>query len=73
MVGYKQERGQEPILCAEEPKAAVDTIKASRAYDAFPSQKGTMATLPQWIENDRKVLRFYGYFQVRPHQLYQRI
>lgn len=64
MVGYKQERGQEPVLCAEEPKAAVGTIKASRPYDAGQTNKSTLATLPQWIENDRKVLRFYGYFQV---------
>lgn len=64
MVGYKQERGQEPVLCAEEPKAAVDTIKASRPFDATHTKKSSLATLPQWIENDRKVLRFYGYFQV---------
>jgi hypothetical protein len=64
MVGYKQEKGQDPILCAEERQAAIDTIKASRPANAMEVQAVcTASSLPQWIENDRKVLRFYGYFQ----------
>jgi hypothetical protein len=64
MVGYKQEKGQDPILCAEERQAATDTIKASRPPNAMDIQAAsTTSSLPQWIQNDRKVLRFYGYFQ----------
>lgn len=64
MVGYKQETGQDPILCAEERQAATDTIKAARPPNTMEAQAAsTASSLPQWIENDRKVLRFYGYFQ----------
>ena len=64
MVGYKQETGQEPILCAEERQAATDTIKAARPPNTMDVQATSEASsLPQWIENDRKVLRFFGYFQ----------
>lgn len=64
MVGYKQEKGQEPILCAEERQAATDTIKAAHP-PGHPGMQAasTESSLPRWIENDRKVLRFYGYFQ----------
>jgi hypothetical protein len=65
MVGYKQEKGQDPILCAEERRAAQDTIKAARPYDPIKDALNATPTssLPRWIEHDRKVLRFYGYFQ----------
>lgn len=64
MVGYKQEKGQEPILCAEERQAATDTIKAAHPQNAMEAHAAsTASSLPQWIEQDRKVLRFYGYFQ----------
>lgn len=60
MVGYKQEAGQEPILCSEEPS---DVIKASRLAASSLCAPAPPSTLPQWIEHDRKVLRFYGYYQ----------
>jgi hypothetical protein len=60
MVGYKQEASQEPILCAEEPS---DVIKAARPAPSTLCAAAPPSTLPQWIEHDRKVLRFYGFYQ----------
>jgi hypothetical protein len=63
MVGYKQEAGQEPILCADEPASATngggggsqDTIAAARpAAPSGATATSTASKLPQWIENDRK-------------------
>lgn len=53
MVGYKQERGKDPILCADEPASACETIKVARPE--LNATAGMTSTLPQWIENDRKV------------------
>lgn len=66
MVGYQQEAGQEPIMVAEERQAAVDTIKAEPTCSGGAGRGAAAAAcsaLPKWIEHDRKVLRFFGYFQ----------
>jgi EF-hand domain-containing protein 1 len=67
MVGYQQEAGQEPIMCADERQATTETIKAEPTCStAVVGGSGATAyryALPKWIEHDRKVLRFFGYFQ----------
>jgi hypothetical protein len=65
-VGYQHEAGKEPVLCAEEPRAPETLIKASRPpAPVATATTGARATskLPKWVEQDRKVLRFFGYFQ----------
>lgn len=63
-VGYRQEKGMEPIFCADEPKTGQDTIKVDRpGQSAATSPGNSTSKLPQWLENDRKVLRFFGYFK----------
>ena len=66
MVGYQHEAGKEPVLCAEEPEEATgDLIKAARPAPAAPAAAAASArsALPQWVAQDRKVLRFFGYSQ----------
>jgi EF-hand domain-containing protein 1 len=65
MVGYQQEAGQDPIMCADDRQAVTDTIKAEPTCSVADTTAGATrkSALPTWIENDRKVLRFYGYFQ----------
>jgi EF-hand domain-containing protein 1 len=74
LVGYQHEAGKEPILCAEEPDTTDVLIKAT--HSALPAATAVAATtrssrahayaaskLPKWVQQDRKVLRFFGYFQ----------
>ncbi|TPX43682.1 hypothetical protein SeMB42_g04641 [Synchytrium endobioticum] len=63
-----------PVYAAEKPGigcrilAGQDLAKVHTSLEAYPQGKSEVEGLPAWVVFDRKVLRFYAYFQEAVHE-----